>query len=220
MTLLALECGAEWPSWAAGLRTRALHSAVEMQAPDEALASFRERVERRLLRIREKGQTLLAAGYVCALAAEDEEQRRALCHELLHALVEDQRAELIVAGGAWEVTGPESDARSRLIELWSGLTMECPRKSVSVRFETPQSESGVFPAAAPAEPSCEGAPPTERLGAARVAGPSPSPGALQTSARRVPTGSTEAMSRPRSPSRSGASTVPPPVVASLTETLA
>lgn len=208
MTLLALECGAEWPTWAAGLRTRALHSAVEMQAPDESFAAFRRRVQHRLRRIGEKGQTLLAAGYVCALTSEDEAQRRALCHELLGALVEDQQAELIVAGGAWEVTGPESEARSRLIELWGALTMESPCKTVSVRFEAPQSESGVFPAAVPSEPCCEGALPAER----RVARPDRDSSAPHQSecAPRQRTGSP----------RAGSTTVPPPVAASLTETLA
>lgn len=161
IALLVLERGAEWPSWGTGVRMRAENSAVEVQLDAETTEEFQERVFARLAHIEKKGMSLVAAGYACALLPEtsDEtmaalrsESRRAICTGILRLLTEkvqpaEKGAELILAGGAWEITGHEGRQRGELIELWSDLSVRAPGRLVSVRFEDPPSESGVFRAA-------------------------------------------------------------------------
>jgi hypothetical protein len=174
IALLVLERGAEWPSWGTGVRMRAENSAVEVQMDAETTEEFQKRVFARLAHIEKKGMRLVAAGYACALLPEtsDEktvalrsESRKTICAGILRQLGDRTRpgdrgpsaeksllsdkgtAELILAGGAWEITGHEGRQRGELIELWSELSVRVPGRLVSVRFEDPPSESGVFRAA-------------------------------------------------------------------------
>lgn len=161
ISLLVLERGAEWPSWGTGIRMRAENSAVEVQMDSETTEEFERRVFARLAHMEKKGLRLVAAGYACALLApnSDEsnatrrrESRKAISSRILAQLAENSGAELILAGGSWEITGEEGRQRSQLIELWSELSVQVPGRSMSVRFEDPPSESGVFRAAKKVEP--------------------------------------------------------------------
>lgn len=161
ISLLVLERGAEWPSWGTGIRMRAENSAVEVQMDSETTEEFERRVFARLAQMEKKGLRLVAAGYACALiapscdeesASRRRESRKAICSSILSQLAESGGAELILAGGSWEITGEEGRQRSQLIELWSELSVQVPGRSMSVRFEDPPSESGVFRAAQKLEP--------------------------------------------------------------------
>lgn len=148
ITLLVLEKGAEWPTWALDLRARAKDSAVELQAYEETSLQFHRRVAARLASIAERGVRLEAAGYVCALNSLGRMRaRREACDLLLSSIAPGPTAELVVAGGSWESVGQAGDERFRLIELWGALSETSPGPLVSVRFEDPPSESGVFYAA-------------------------------------------------------------------------
>jgi len=148
ITLLILERGAEWPSWGTGIRMRAHNSAVEVQADGEDSEDFHNRVQGRIQRIREKGQKLKAAGYACALEGPVRRtSRKQLCSELLMTLDGSDRTELILAGGSWDTSGEEALERAQLIEIWSELSQAVPGRVMSVRFEDPPTESGVFRAA-------------------------------------------------------------------------
>jgi hypothetical protein len=148
ITLLVLERGAEWPSWGTGIRLRAPNSAVEVQTETETTEEFRKRVEHRLSRIAQQSQHLVAAGYACALDDTGRQRpRRTICTRILTSLADLEGAELILAGGAWETTGTDGVQRGRLIELWGDLSIQVPGRLMSVRFEDPPSESGVFRAA-------------------------------------------------------------------------
>lgn len=156
IALLVLERGAEWPSWATGVRMRATNSAVEVQMDTETTAEFQKRVEARLAHIVGHGMRLVSAGFACALipadrgSAIEEELRRfrkEVCTRILTHLADDPGAELILAGGSWDVAGAEGRQRTQLIELWGELSIQVPGRLMSVRFEDPPSESGVFRAA-------------------------------------------------------------------------
>jgi hypothetical protein len=148
ITLLVLERGADWPSWGTGIRMRAPNSAVEVQMDSESNEEFRLRVEARLARIAQKSMRLRAAGYACAVDSDDRQQaRKSVCTRILTSLADEEGAELILAGGAWETSGLEGKRRSELIELWGELSIQVPGRLTSVRFEDPPSESGVFRAA-------------------------------------------------------------------------
>lgn len=153
IALLVLERGAEWPSWGTGIRSRAMNSAVEVQMDSETIEQFQARVEARLARIARKSMRLVAAGYACALdGGGRRHSRKALCTRILTSLAEEEGAELILAGGAWETTGPEGRARGELIELWGELSIQVPGRLTSVRFEDPPSQTGVFRAVEVFEP--------------------------------------------------------------------
>lgn len=148
MSLLVLEQGAEWPSWATGIRMRAPNSAVEAQLDDESSAHFQDRVLGRMAEIRRKKLKLVAAGYACSLNGEERwAARSAICMRLLDQLDPDSRSELILAGGSWETSGTSGRERSRLIALWSELSALGTGKTVSIRFEDKAHESGIFRAA-------------------------------------------------------------------------
>ncbi len=156
IALLVLERGAEWPSWATGIRLRATNSAVEVQMDSESIAEFQKRVEARLAHIVRRGMRLVAAGFACALIPPDPSGeadaetcrfRKEVCTRILTNLADDAGAELILAGGSWDVVGVEGRQRTRLIELWGELSIQVPGRLMSVRFEDPPSESGVFRAA-------------------------------------------------------------------------
>lgn len=145
ITLLVLEKGAEWPSWALDLRARAKDSAVELQAYEETSFQFHRRVAARLASIAERGVRLEATGYVCALGSLGRMRaRREICDLLLASISPGPTSELIVAGGSWDSAGLAGDDRLRLIELWGTLCEASPGPLVSVRFEDPPGESGVF----------------------------------------------------------------------------
>jgi hypothetical protein len=80
------------------------------------------------------------------------ESRKRVGLRILQQLGETNGAELILAGGSWEITGDEGRQRSELIELWSELSVQAPGRLMSVRFEDPPSSSGVFRAAQKLEP--------------------------------------------------------------------
>lgn len=148
ITLLVLERGAEWPSWGTGIRMRAPNSAVEVQADEESTEDFAGRVEARLDGIRKSGMRLRAAGYACSVVgAGRRDARRRICERLLEQLDAHEGAEVILAGGAWETSGEEGVERSSLIQLWSELSQGQPGRMMSIRFEDPPTESGVFRAA-------------------------------------------------------------------------
>ncbi len=151
MTLLVLEKGAEWPTWGTGIRTRAMNSAVAVQADDETMAAFEVRVLHRLSRLKKSGISLQAAGYACALRTGTQSTfRKRLCLHLLKELSSSpptSAAELVLAGGSWDTEGDEGRARAQLIALWGELSEQVPGRLVSVRFEDPPCESGVFKAA-------------------------------------------------------------------------
>jgi hypothetical protein len=127
---------------------RAPNAAVEVQMDSESTEEFQERVEGRLARIAQQSMRLCAAGYACALKPTDRQRsRREICTRILTALSDEPSSELILAGGSWETVGVEGQRRSQLIELWGELSIQVPGKLMSVRFEDPPSESGVFRAA-------------------------------------------------------------------------
>lgn len=143
-----LERGADWPSWGTGIRLRASNSAVEVQANGESDAEFHERVLSRIERIVREGMNLRAAGYACSLdGARRLDSRREICLRLLSVLDPGDGAEVILAGGAWETSGEEGGQRSALIQLWSEISDQKPGRVMSIRFEDPPTESGVFRAA-------------------------------------------------------------------------
>ncbi len=145
VAMMVLERGVEWPSWGTAIRLRADHSIVEVQTDTETTETFCARVLARIEKLRLEGHALKAAGYACALMGEDRWQvRRELCLALIENLGPEEASELIVAGGAWKITGVEGRERSRLIELWSQVSQSAPGRLVSVRFEDPATESGVF----------------------------------------------------------------------------
>lgn len=161
ISFLVLERGAEWPSWGTGIRMRAENAAVEVQMDSETTEEFEKRVFARLAHMAKKRMRLVAAGYACALisqttdeasATRRQQSRKAICASILTQLAETGGAELILAGGSWEITGDEGRQRSELIELWSDLSVQVPGRLTSVRFEDPPSESGVFRAAQKLEP--------------------------------------------------------------------
>jgi len=148
ISLLILERGAEWPSWGAELRARSANSAVEVQNEHETMADFHARVHERLVRIRRDGMSVQSAGIACSLLPSNARSLRAeLCVRLSDEMKSQEGAELIIAGGSWETTGLEGFERTRLIELWSELSHRTGGCMVSVRFEDPPYESGVFRAA-------------------------------------------------------------------------
>jgi hypothetical protein len=148
MTLLALEKGAEWPSWAMDLRRRAKDSAVELQASEETSYQFERRVRARLETIAVQGRSLRAVGYVCSVGSLGRMRaRREICDLFLSHLSAETSSELIVSGGAWDAVGKEGDERRRVMELWTRLSESSPGPLVSVRFESDPSDSGVFYAA-------------------------------------------------------------------------
>lgn len=147
IALLVLERGAEWPTWGTGIRMRAINSAVEVQMDSESIDEFRQRVQARLTQIAKKRMRLVAAGYACALAEDDRREcRKELCTRILTGLADEDGSELILAGGSWETTGRQGRQRAELIELWGELSIQVPGRLMSVRFEDPPSQSGVFPA--------------------------------------------------------------------------
>lgn len=170
IALLVLERGAEWPSWGTGIRMRAENSAVEVQMDSETTEEFEQRVLARLDLIEKKGLRIVAAGYACALIPSDEsgaassvpavpssgamrrQSRKTICMRILNQFADKDGTELILAGGSWEITGDEGRQRSQLIELWGELSIGAPGRLMSVRFEDPPSESGVFRAAPKLEP--------------------------------------------------------------------
>lgn len=148
ITLLVLERGAEWPSWGTGIRMRAPNSAVEVQADEESTEEFARRVEARLDGMVKSGMRLRAAGYACSVMGTGRRDvRRRICARLLEQLDAHEGAEVILAGGAWETSGEEGAERSSLIQLWSELSHRQPGRMMSIRFEDPPTESGVFRAA-------------------------------------------------------------------------
>ncbi len=148
ISLLILEQGAEWPSWATGMRMRAINSAVEAQLDDEPIEDFQQRVFARLAEIEKQRMRLRAAGYACAVRpATRWSARREMCERLLSQLDLDGSSELVLAGGSWETTGSDGQQRSRLIQLWSELSALHTGRVVSIRFEDSVQESGVFHAA-------------------------------------------------------------------------
>ncbi|HSC87763.1 MAG TPA: hypothetical protein VLC09_10855 [Polyangiaceae bacterium] len=66
LTLLVLEKGATWPSWSSELRARAHNVIVEAQLEQEDLVSFGARMMARIEKLRERGDQVLGAGYVCS----------------------------------------------------------------------------------------------------------------------------------------------------------
>lgn len=150
--MMVLERGVEWPSWGTAVRLRADHSIVEVQTDTETIEEFCARVLTRIEKLKLEGKSLSSAGYACALSGADRwEVRRVLCLALAEGLLSEEGAELIVAGGAWRITGVEGMQRSRLIELWGEISQQAPGRLVSVRFEDPPTESGVYRAAAKLE---------------------------------------------------------------------
>jgi hypothetical protein len=148
IALLVLERGAEWPSWGTSIRLRAANSAVEVQMDSESNEEFQARVEARISNIAKKSMRLVAAGYACSLEGQGRRQsRKALCTRILTSLADGDGAELILAGGSWDTAGHEGKQRGELIELWGELSIQVPGRLVSVRFEDPPRESGVFRAA-------------------------------------------------------------------------
>ncbi len=148
ITLLVLERGADWPSWGTGIRLRAGNSAVEVQANGESDSAFHDRVLSRIERIVAEGMNLRAAGYACSLAgAARRESRREICSRLLSVFDPGEGSEVILAGGAWETSGKEGAERSGLIQLWSEISDQSPGRVMTIRFEDPPTESGVFRAA-------------------------------------------------------------------------
>ncbi len=162
MTLLVLERGAPWPSWASSLRARANHSAVEVQAEDENSEEFSDRIVGRLRRLQEQRVRLVAAGYVCA---PSEVQRMVLrartCKLLLDALDSSRQPELLMGAGDWDADSLE---RGSLIELWGELSHFKVGASVSVCFDQEEKTSGVF-RTAPLKQANRAAPPISRSGA-------------------------------------------------------
>jgi len=102
----------------------------------------------RIAKIQREGMCLRAAGYACALdSAGRQEVRRAIFTDLAANLSDLEGSELILAGGSWGVRGREGQERGRLIELWGELSLTVPGRLISVKFEDPPTESGVFRAA-------------------------------------------------------------------------
>lgn len=164
VTILILESGASWPSWATGLRMRAPNAIVEVQMDSESVEAFEGRVLERIQKSRERGDSVIAAGYACGRSDGSRDASRVRIGELLvdvirplppgesgRAKVEiggsdpaQAPAELIVAGGAWEFSGEDAEERERVLALWSTLSTSSPGKIVSVRFEDAPYDSGVF----------------------------------------------------------------------------
>jgi len=148
ITLLVLERGAPWPSWAERLRSRAHHSIVEVQTAGELMEQFVERCSARAHRLSERGERVVAAGYVCAAASAESPAvaplRAELCSTLLKLLADGPDPELMVGADALE-SGPKQ--RSELLALWSQLSLARPRTTVSVLFEEDREQSGVFASA-------------------------------------------------------------------------
>lgn len=148
VTLLVLEKGAGWPSWALDLRRRAKDSAVEIQATEETTGQFQKRVQSRLEAIAHQGHELRAVGYVCSVGSLGRMRaRREICESFLSFLAPEPSTELIVSGGAWESVGNQGDERRRVMDLWTTLSEKSPGPLVSVRFEPRLSASGAFSAA-------------------------------------------------------------------------
>jgi len=144
----------------------------------ETNEEFQARVEARLTSIAKKSMRLVAAGYACSLEGEGRRQsRKALCTRILTSLAEMEGAELIVAGGSWDTSGREGKQRGELIELWGELSIQVPGRLVSVRFEDPPTESGVFRAA---QNLMERAPSSNSFGARSFAD-QPAPGEIRFS---------------------------------------
>jgi len=152
ITLLVLERGAPWPRWTERLRTRAHHSIVEVQSEGEPMAQFVERCSARATRLLERGQRVVAAGYVCGPSYFDragEGQtlgllRAQLCTTLLQVLADGPDPELIIGADALEAGLAQ---RSEMLTLWSQLSLARPRTTVSVNFEEEREQSGVFASA-------------------------------------------------------------------------
>jgi hypothetical protein len=145
VTLLVIEHGAPWPSWAAQLRARVDHSAVEAQCEGESSLEFSERMKTRIAKVSAHGQRLIAAGYMCAAMGRDNhEVRKEICEALLFALDDQHQPELLLGADDWDVHSLE---RMDLIERWSQLSQLRPKTSVSVCFEQADDMSGVFQAA-------------------------------------------------------------------------
>lgn len=145
LSLLVLEKGASWPTWSSSLRLDAPNLVVEAQSDDESTVQFEERLLQRLRRIRDRGDLVHSAGYVCALDGDRPgASRLRIGEELLGLLPEDPMARLILGGGAWDTSEAEAREREKLVELWAALSEKTPRRGVSVRFDEGASESGVF----------------------------------------------------------------------------
>lgn len=155
MSLLAVERGAGWPSWASEIHSRAANVAVEVQLPHETLADFSERVLRRLAKIDEEGLRLTAAGYACALEVDPESEvtrgaRLGVCESLLNqlattdasreSLTAGDAGQLVVGGGPWATTGAAGKAREALIALWGDLSCHASGRLVSLRFDDAPAE--------------------------------------------------------------------------------
>lgn len=146
ISLLVLEQGSVFPTWGSSLRLAAPHVVVESQMDAETVDIFEKRVSRRLAKLSERGDRLVAVGYVCALdsSARRWQSREVLTRALLEALGPVPEAELIMGGGAWSLEGKEADERQRLLELWASLSEAAPGRRVSIRFEESPRESGLF----------------------------------------------------------------------------
>ena len=145
MTLLVLERGATWPGWAASLRNRADHAAVEVQAEDESMAEFETRVMARLARLQQQRVRLRSAGYACAPSGTTTTQvRRRICETLLALLDGEAQPELIIGAGDWDAHSLE---RAELMQIWSDLSHFRPRTTVSVVFEPRENKPPVSRAA-------------------------------------------------------------------------
>ncbi len=138
VTLLLLEAKAEWPTWSSSLRLNAAHSRVEVQQDSESLHEFHRRVQSVIVKLKEQGQTLKAAGYACSTDCTQATAlgRMAVCQSILTLMQANvDEAELTIAGGAWASSGHEGMARVTLMELWGELSSFSQGPKVSVRFE-------------------------------------------------------------------------------------
>jgi len=144
ITLLVLERGAPWPSWAPALRARADHLTVEVQTEDESDPDFAVRMKARFERLTLQAIKVAAAGYVCAPSAEQRSPlRKDVCHGLLALLDLEVQPELTIGAAAWDIRSLE---RTQLIQLWGELSQARPRVTVSVCFDEQENNSGVFKA--------------------------------------------------------------------------
>lgn len=152
ITLLVLERGAPWPRWTEHLRSRAHHSIVEVQSEGEQMEQFAARCSARAMRLAERGQRMVAAGYVCGPSYLNEPGagpavgtlRAQLCATLLQVLADGPDPELIIGADVLET---ELGQRMEMLALWSHLSLARPRTTVSVHFEEDREQSGVFASA-------------------------------------------------------------------------
>jgi hypothetical protein len=143
VTLVVVESGAEWPTWAAHVNRAAPTNLVETEVLGETEAEFRARVLGRLSRLHDRGTKLAAAAYVAAPSPRRRELRAQISESILEQMVPG--AEFLLAGGyPTPPVGPHP-GRAELLELWQKLSERGAPQLISLRFnDAPDRASGLL----------------------------------------------------------------------------